>query len=330
MHYTVIDMPKKTLKHHAVKSGKRLGGLLIAALFVTTVIFAFTRPMLAPGADKGNPKVESEIFGLSSGDTFAASSSEDVNPAIGEGVKADSYLIYNEQTGEVISSRNPDAAVAIASITKLMTAYVTQKYGNLNDTWAISSSNLSDIRPILGLTPGDKVIVKDLVDAMLIGSANDSAATLGAYVSSVSKKPIIDLMNKEADALGMESTHYENPIGWDSEQNYSTANDLKRLLDVVRPMTLFSEIDRKQSYTFISETGKTYSVKATNTLLAQDPEIHAIKTGFTDEAKGAMITAIHSKDLKFIIIILGSTDREGDTKLLKKNVLSKSENIMIQ
>lgn len=311
----------KNIKKHVVRNSYRLGGLIFAALAVAAIIFAFTRPMLAPGTETKDLKKESEILGSNSGEIFGANGSADVNPELGDKVKAESYLVYEESSGKVLSSRNPDTAVAIASITKLMTAYVVQKYGNLEDTWAVSSSTTNNVRPVLGLVAGDKVLIKDLVDAMLIGSANDSAATLGAYVSSIAKKPMIDLMNAEAKNLGMNSTHYENPIGFDSEQNYSTANDLQRLVEVVRVMPLFTEIDRKLSYSFSSLTGKSYSVKATNVLIAQDSEIHAIKTGFTDEAKGAMITAIHHQDQKFIIIVLGSTDREGDTKQLKENVL---------
>ncbi len=323
LQYTDLYMPKKTLKKHVVKTSKRLVGFVIAVLFVIAIIFAFTRPMLAPGTQTEDPRVNNEVLGQNTGKTFEQGE-EDVNPQLGQGIKADSYLVYDEETGKILASKNPDTAVAIASITKLMTAYVTQKYGNLDDVWAINSTSTSDVRPILGLVIGDKVLIKDLVNAMLIGSANDSATALGVYISSKNQLPVIELMNKETKALGMNSTHYENPIGWDSEQNYSTAHDLKLLLDKVRPMPLFSEIDRKQSYSFTSDLGNFYSVKATNTLIAQDPDIHAIKTGFTDEAKGAMITAIHHDNTRFIMIILGSTDREGDTKTLKKNILQQT------
>lgn len=310
-------MPKKTFTRYA----KRLGGLVIVSLIIAGGIFAFTRPLLAPGFDWRVLGADTGENGQS-GRTFDADSNLEVtNEAVGQDVKADSFLIYDEDTGQILASKNSQTPVAIASLTKLMTAFVVQKYGHLDDTWAITAASTIDIRPVLGLLPGDRVIVKDLVNAMLIGSANDAASALGAYITAASKQPVIDLMNEEAKTLGMTSTHYENPIGFDSEQNYSTAADLKLLLNMTRPLPLFSDIDRKQSYSFTSENGQTYSVKATNTLLAQDPDIHAIKTGFTDEAKGAMITAIHHQDRKFIMIVLGSPDRENDTKLLKAQIL---------
>lgn len=300
------------------KTAKNAGLLIIALLAVAAGIFLFTRPMLAPGFESTlvNPKLTDD--NSNTGETYSI---VDSNNQVGKDVKADSYLIFNEDTGNIIAARKPNTPVAIASITKLMTALVVEKYGNLTDTWAINSASTSDIRPILGLTVGDKVKVSDLVNAMLVGSANDAASALGEYMNSVTSKPAIEAMNSEAKALGMKSTHYENPIGWDSEQNYSTADDLKLLLDVIRPKPMFSSLDRKLSYSFTSELGKSYSVKATNTLLNDDPDIHAIKTGYTDEAKGAMITAIHHNNIKFVIIVLGSPDRESDTLLLKSQVM---------
>src|SRR5262249_12273871 len=84
----------------------------------------------------------------------------------------------------------------------------------------------------------------------------------------------------------------------------------------------FALVGRERSYSFTSLTGKKYYVKATNKLVSTDPEIYAIKTGFTDEAGGAMITEVNHLERKFIIIVLGSPDREGDTLKLKKAILS--------
>lgn len=300
------------------KISKHTGLLLIAVTALIAIIFVFSEPIQAPSLDLEKSGEANQIQNPTE-NTFIILGDDS---KIGEGIVADSFLIYDENSKNIIASRNPDAAVAIASITKLMTAYVVQKYGKLDDTWAINSASVNNIRPILGLVPGDKVVVSDLVNAMLIGSANDAAQALGQYLTNKQGKPAVAIMNSEAKNLGMNSTHYENPIGFDSEQNYSSANDLKILVETVRPLELFSSIDRKQSYSFSSQTGRSYYVKATNSLLAGDSEIHAIKTGFTDEAKGAMITAVYHDNKKFVIIVLGSTKREEDTKSLKTQVIS--------
>lgn len=302
------------------KTFKRSILLILVLIALCAGIFLFTRPLLAPGFNTGNFADTNSVDETIADNTFSIGPEFD---EVGQGVRANSFLIYNEETGETIVSKNPETALAIASLTKLMTAYVVQKYGNLDDSWAIDNQSTNDIRPILGLAVGDKVKVRDLFNSMLIGSANDAAQALGQYMTQTKDQSVVETMNSEARSLGMNSTHYENPIGWDSEQNYSTAEDLKLLLDEIQPISLFTDIDREQSYSFISELGNSYSVKSTNKLLATDPEIHAIKTGFTDEAGGAMITAVYHKNLKFVIIVLGSTNREADTQLLKEQVIRK-------
>ncbi len=297
---------------------KHTAWLFGTLIVIAIVALALARPMLAPGFNPG-------VLGIKSADDKSSDQGMIFSPEnigkIGEGVKADSFLVFNESSGQEIAAKNPNTPLAIASITKLMTAYVVQKYGNLDDIWAITPASTNEISPILKLKIGDRVKVQNLIDSMLVGSANDAAAALGQYLTTIKNRSIIDYMNDEAKTLGMSSTHYENPIGFDSEQNYSTATDLKLLLTAIRPLTLFSSLDREQSYNFTSENGNQYFIKATNTLISTDPEIHAIKTGFTDEAGGAMITAIYHANKKFVIIVLGSTNREDDTELLKKQVI---------
>jgi serine-type D-Ala-D-Ala carboxypeptidase (penicillin-binding protein 5/6) len=299
------------------KHFKRSLGFIASFIAFAAIVFLFTRPLLAPELEQ--KKMDGEENIMSSDDS--AFNNKEQNDKIGEGVLAESFLVFDESSGNILASRNPDTPVAIASITKLMTAYVTEKYGNQEDEWAITQESTNDIRPILGLKIGDRVKVKDLEYAMLIGSANDAAAALGQYIATIEKSAANNLMNQEAKALGMSSTHYENPIGFDSEQNYSTANDLKLLLRKFISSETLKSIDRSQSYSFTSLLGNPYTVKATNTLIGNDPEIHAIKTGFTDEAEGAMITAIYHQDKKFVMIILRSPNREKDTLLLKSNLI---------
>jgi serine-type D-Ala-D-Ala carboxypeptidase (penicillin-binding protein 5/6) len=294
---------------------KRTMALAAALVILLALLILYTRPLLAPeikvnlAADKANIDEEQNTFDL-----------ESSTSQIGEGVRASSFLVFDETNSQVLASKNPKSPVAIASITKLMTAYVVQKHGDLNDNWAIDQNSTHTVRPLLGLTIGDQVKVVHLVNAMLIGSANDAASALGAYLANTTGKPAIELMNGEAKALGMNSTHYENPIGFDSEQNYSNAEDLLILLRNIKDNKLFTDLERKQSYAFTSNTGKNYAISATNTLISGDPELHAIKTGFTDQAGGAMITAVERGDKRYIIIVLGSPNREEDTKRIKTNI----------
>ncbi len=183
---------KRTITRAAKSKHTKRSLAFIATLSgLAVVIFVFTRPLLAPELGTELIKSDPNNGRLDQSETFDAE--EDILPSgVGENIKADSFLVFDESTGQIIASHNSKTPVAIASITKLMTAYVTQKYGDLTDTWAITSASTIDIRPVLGLVPGDRVVIKDLVDGMLIGSANDAASALGGYLNAVTKKPAIE------------------------------------------------------------------------------------------------------------------------------------------
>lgn len=299
-----------------------LSAFLVGTGIIVLTFFAIARPTIAPTTKVLEaPKTDSEQSSKILGDnTYLITPEFD---QIDQNISAKSFLVYFDDSKQEIVGKNTDTTLAIASITKLMTAFIVQKYGNLSDVWAITQKGTNNIRPILGLQVGDRVLVSDLVKSMLVGSANDAAQSLGEYASHKSKLSTVGLMNQTAKELGMQSTHYANTNGWDSEQNYSTANDIKKLLVAITPLLEQMQTDRDQSYSFVSENGNSYRVNATNKLLSIDPEIHAIKTGFTDEAGEAMITSVLHKNLKFTIIVLGSSDREKDTETLKKRIIQK-------
>ncbi len=288
---------------------------LLLILAVAFKVF-FASPVFAP-------ELHNELLGT--GDNAAEHSTTfNLNnlPAIDDSkVTAKSYLIYDKNTDRLLAIRSPNASVAIASLTKLMTGYLVNKYGNMSDVALITTKQEFNVNPVLGLKAGDKVLVKDLFNSMIVGSANDAALTLGYYLQDKQRTSVQTLMNTEALKLGMNNTHFSNPIGFDSATNYSTAQDLKLLVQAISTYPTFKDLDRLQNYSFTNAEGKTFSVKATNKLLAGDPEIHAVKTGFTDQAGEAMITSIEHNGNNFIIIVLDGTNREQDTKLLKNEII---------
>ena len=238
------------------------------------------------------------------------------------GVQAKSFLIYDVASGAKLGGQNEHYPLPIASLTKLMTAYVVYQNTVLSqETVTVQSGDPLSVSPALGLGVGDKALVIDLFNSMLIGSANDAAHILGNYVGRKAGQPFTELMNQSAKEIGMNESHFSNPMGFDSDTNYSTAADLELLVNAVKQFQAFSLVGRETGYSFISANGKKFSVKATNTLLPGDPEISAVKTGYTDEAQGEMITEINHQNHKFIIIVLGSPNREQDTLKLKKAIL---------
>ncbi len=233
-------------------------------------------------------------------------------------ISAKSFLVYDLATKQTLIDQETGAKLPIASLTKLMTALLVYEQSNFSEIVTITPSDHTTVSPVLNLIPGDKIKVEDLFNAMLIGSNNDAAAALSRYVEQTTKTSFIDLMNKKAAELGMTNSHFSNALGFDNDYNFSTAADLKLLIAQSEQYTAFQLNSRKTSYQFTSSEGRHYSTKATNTLLANNSDIYAIKTGFTNEAGGSMITQIGNSGHDFVIIVLGSGNREQDTLKLKQ------------
>lgn len=237
-------------------------------------------------------------------------------------IKASSYEIFDLTDNQVIASKRPDSALLVASLTKLMTAWIVINYGHLGDYYQITDKDVKSFSPSLGLTVGDKVLVSDLFNAMLIGSANDAALTLSHYIESIQTKTFPDLMNSEAQTLKLVDTRFSNPNGFDSDTNYSSSNDLKILVEQLNSRHVFDYTSRANGYTFSGSLQKSYHINATNQLINKYSDLFAIKTGFTNEAQGSMINLLKTDQKQYLIIVLGSPDREGDTLLLREKLLT--------
>ncbi len=236
-------------------------------------------------------------------------------PDVGD-VTAQSFLVFDLGNGETLFARNPSEKLNIASLTKLMTGLVAYNLLDLNKNFIVSGQDTLNVAPSLGLLPGDEVKALDVFNAMLIGSTNDAALALADFTTRGTDEDFVALMNSQARVLGMQNSHFSNPMGFDSQYNYSTAEDLKILMGVTEKLSVFTDLGRRASYAFFG-TQKKYSVQATNKLLAGHPDIQAIKTGSTPAAGETMATKIKAGQNDIIIIVLKSKDREGDTLKLK-------------
>jgi D-alanyl-D-alanine carboxypeptidase len=237
-------------------------------------------------------------------------------------ISAKSFLVFDLTNGQILLEKNPDQKLAIASLTKLLTAFVVYQNSDLNQNFTISAKDTINVKPNLGLRIGDSVKTLDLFNAMLIGSCNDSALALADYTSNLSKTSFVDLMNRQAANLGMANSRFSNPVGFDSDNNYSTANDIKNLITATQSLAAFKTLGRRTSYEFTGTSGRSYSTVATNKLLKDNLDIEAIKTGFTKIAGGSMASKLDIAGHEIIILVLGSQNRESDTLKLKSAIVT--------
>ncbi len=232
-------------------------------------------------------------------------------------VNAGHFFVYDIKTGQILAEKESYTKVSIASLTKLMTALLTYEHFQVNDLITVTSKDILTTTPLLRLRVGDTLRVGDVVNAMLVGSANDAASFLGRALTEKTGVPIADLMNQRAGALGMQDSQFQNPMGFDSVKHFSTAYDVHILVDAILRHQTFADLGHRANYSFTSTLNIPYNIRATNKLVQKDETITAIKTGYTNGAQGAMVTKFRHYDHDIAIIVLGSSDRDGDTARLK-------------
>lgn len=303
-----------------------LGIFLACSFLVLAIILIFSQPATAPTAEISILGEQINRAQINNQKIYDLSQAEVSDPEI----QATAYLLINLSNKNVISQNRLHDSLPIASLTKLMTAWTVLRHGDLNDVYTIQAKDVESISPSLNLQPGDQVVVKDLVKSILIGSANDGALALSHYIEqkynqdSSEQVKFTDLMNKEAQSLRMFDSRFSNPTGFDNVANYSSVLDILLLTEQLEKTGILEETGQATNYSFTSPFGKTYSIRATNRLIGRYGDLYAIKTGFTNEAQGSMITKVKRPEAEYLIIVIGSPDREGDTLRLRAKVLRPS------
>ncbi len=207
-----------------------------------------------------------------------------------------------------------------ASTTKILTAYIALKYGNLDDV--INVSNIVESIPsdssVCGIKPGDKLTLRDLVTGLMVKSGNDNAMVIAEHISG-DVDTFVALMNEEANKLGATQSNFVNPHGYHDEQHYTTAYDLYIIFNECIKNEDFVEIIKMNSYsTIITDANgveQNVTWQATNRYktgeakLPSDVTIIGGKTGYTSKAKSCLVLMfLDEADNPFIAIILGAYD----------------------
>jgi D-alanyl-D-alanine carboxypeptidase (penicillin-binding protein 5/6) len=206
--------------------------------------------------------------------------------------------------GAVLASRDPDREVAIASTTKLMTAYLALR--DLRFRQRITTPHFSTIpgEALLGLQPGERDTVHDLLYGLLLPSGGDAAITL-ATGDAGSIPAFVSKMNATAVALGLDRTHYSTPVGLDTPGNYSTATDLAKLARILLRDRRFARIVDTASAT-LTGGDEVRQVVNRNDLVARYPWVVGVKTGYTLDARYVLVAAGRRHGSTLISVVLGA------------------------
>lgn len=229
---------------------------------------------------------------------------------------AASAIVVDARDGTVMFAKRPDDERSIASTTKLMTALLTLEKADPNDVFAAPGYNAQPAESRINLREGERMTVHDLLEALLLESANDAAVDLAENISG-SRQAFVEEMNARARELGLDDTSYANPIGLDQAGNYSSARDLAALARRLLQNRRFAQIVDMPSATLESGLHPRV-VQNRNDLVAAYPWVDGVKTGYTLNAGNVLVgAAARGPRARVVSVVLGEpTEAARDAETL--------------
>ncbi len=225
-------------------------------------------------------------------------------------VAARAWVLVDARSGKYLAGNNASDQLPMASTTKIMVALVALREANLDEEVTVSSKAASFAIPIysnVGLFPGDKTTVRDLLKGTLISSGDDAVYALAQHLGGGSVQKFVDTMNQEAKTRGLKNTHFENPSGLDAKGHYSSARNLATMTRLAFKYPQFREMVGTQ-YATISTQDREIPLANTNALLASYPPATGVKTGTTPKAGSSLVASASSGNESYIVVLLDSRE----------------------
>ena len=220
-------------------------------------------------------------------------------------------ILVAPATGQQLYGVHPRRQLAIASATKLMTALVTLEHvHHLSTMFRAPNYYASAVDSQIGLVPGERMSVHDLLLALMLPSADDAAEDLADNVGHGSVARFVAMMNVRARQLGLRHTHYSTPIGLDTAGNHSSAADLVKLASYdLTHSPYFARVVALRSAVLRSGDHQRYVVNR-NDLVGKVPWINGVKTGHTLDAGYVLVASGHRDGMTLVSAVLGTSSEE--------------------
>jgi D-alanyl-D-alanine carboxypeptidase (penicillin-binding protein 5/6) len=229
-------------------------------------------------------------------------------------LNATGYILVDVNSGKILAEKNSDQRMPPASLTKLMSMYIVSaalKNGQVHfdDKVRISTKAWKTEGSRMFVKVNDEVPLKDLMQGVIVESGNDAAVALAEYIGGT-EESFTDLMNQQAQRLGMTNSHFMDSTGLPNPNHYSSAHDLARLS--VAYIKNFPE-----DYGFYSEKWFTYNgirQPNRNRLLWRYQYADGLKTGHTDEAGYCLVASAKKDGMRLVSVVLGEPNDLGRTE----------------
>lgn len=220
-------------------------------------------------------------------------------------------LVADMDTGQVLYQENATVQNYPASLTKIMTLYLTfdaLEHGRLHlDDYLIVSQSAANASPVkLGLAAGSKIKVEDAIKALAVHSANDVARVLAENLKGGKEGSFASLMTQVATEIGLSRTNFENSSGLPNDDQLSCARDIALLsIAVYKHFPQYWKYFGIKSWTY---NGKTYTNG--NRLLGTYPGCDGMKTGYTNKSKYSLVATAKRGDKHLMSVVLGAENKD--------------------
>lgn len=231
---------------------------------------------------------------------------------------ASAYVVYEIESRVMVVAKNEQFRFSPASTAKIMTALISAEKYPLQKT--LTARNVQRIEGSkMGLDAGEVITVENLLYGLMLPSGNDAAVTLAQnYPGGIAG--FVRKMNEKANELKLYNTQFFDPSGYD-DRNYITAFDLARLTAAAIKNNTISRIVKTKSKTVYNKQRSIEHKLVNLNKLLDKQGTTGVKTGFTEEAGGVLVTSFVESGKTYIIVVLRSEDRFADTEMLIENVV---------
>lgn len=230
-------------------------------------------------------------------------------------IKAKAAILVDDKTGVILYEKNSHERLPMASLTKIMTAILILENHGLDEIVEVKGDYQSLEGVKIGLHQNEEMDVGSLMKALLIRSAGDAAMALAEHHSGT-VEDFVAQMNIRAQELNLTDTHFQNPVGLDGENHYSSAHDLSILARYAMRIPVFRQTVSLSQASVSSTDGRfNYNFSTTNYLLNSYLNILGVKTGTTDAAGESVINMARSDDGHDVLsVVLSSPSRFQESK----------------
>lgn len=243
-------------------------------------------------------------------------------------ISAQTAIMIEGNSGEVLYEKNPDQKAYPASITKIMTALLAIEHGTLDKKVKVSGNASGVEGSSIYLEAGERIPLRDLVYGLMLRSGNDAAIAIAEEIGG-SKDNFVIMMNKKARELGAFNTHFANPNGLHDPDHFTTARDMARIAMAAMENPEFKKVASAKSWVSDRGEGKYNYFYNKNKVVYQYDGGTGIKIGYTRAAGRTLVASSEKNGMELICVVMNAPNWFQDTYKLMDYAYSQYESVKI-